>query len=275
MRVINIADLQNELASFLIKNPKIRLIQGSATISNTPGDDSMHTIDLDHQINELISKRYHMKPDLIVIAEGAHSINRTNAGIKLKPVLKPQQWCSGVVSLEGITKRTTKLMQVIDKAQNKEQSARTFGIFHFKPGKLFLNGQAYENESADDCLKRNAAELLNHIVSVEKTTSNTILPQSLTVVNKSQEIIDITPSKAERFFSGKNAITYGDAAGYGTPKGGIGLSLLTSVYSQAILDLLEQWNTDNRSQELQKFNERVSEIVDYWHKRIASDDNVL
>ncbi len=175
--------------------------------------------------------------------------------------------------MAGVWNHQDKIIQVIDTITNLTQtSIRTFGLFNVYPNELFLNGHALDGEEVDACLTRNALALLqraNHDKGIVDPGIDFL--DKVMVLRKSQGIIEITASKANKFYSGNNVIVIGDAAGHGSPKGGIGLSLVTSVYAHALLDLLAQWDSSDRTTMLQAYNKRVSEIVDYWHNKMVAD----
>ncbi|HXW52703.1 MAG TPA: FAD-dependent monooxygenase [Myxococcota bacterium] len=276
--VINLAELQYELANKLTANQKVRIIRGTGVVSSSAGDDSLHTIEIRRQTGESSgdTTNHKLRPDLIVIAEGAHSDNRSSVGIQMRKVLETQRWCSGSVSLASVKDHIfEKLLKVIDKGG--QPSVRTFGIFNARDNELFLNGVANEGEEHDACLKRNAFELIWHACTSTGYFPFSLIADRLEIIRKAQNqnIIEITPSKASRFYSGTNVIITGDAAGNGSPHGGIGLSLVTTVYAQALLDLLEAWQETDRDQALIKYNQRVSEIVDYWHARMQLDSRLV
>lgn len=266
LQVANLADLQYELANNVKNNSRVHILYGTLTVSPEK-DDNLHSVEIREILKPDVTHRF--KPDFIVISEGAHSINRTNVGIGIVPVLKKQLWCSGAVSLKNILETKDKFMHVNDIFGSGDLSIRNFGIFNVIEDELFLNAEARIEESTDDCLKRNALGL----VKPYYTGQRTLLVDDFHVTRTNPTIIEIEPSRAQIFTSGQ-LILFGDAAGYGTSKGGIGLSLVTTVYSQALLDLLAGWEK-NRFPALSRYNERASEIVDYWHSKIASHDIVI
>ncbi|OPZ23923.1 MAG: 3-(3-hydroxyphenyl)propionate hydroxylase [bacterium ADurb.BinA186] len=264
--ILNLADLQHQLATSLARHDNVFFVQGSAEFFSD-ADTEKATI----TITSSNDTTYYLKPEIIVIAEGAHSASRKQLGIKLIPKIEQQWWCSGSVSLKNIWENGPKIMQVMDQKEEHSGSIRTFGIFNLRPKELFLNGQAFSSlEDVDDCLIRNAQSLIKFRAQKGDVPKNLDL-SSLTVEKKSQGIISITPSIAEYFSSKNNVIIYGDAAGFGTPKGGIGFSMITGPYPQALLDLLSQWSdASQRKEGLEKYALRVQEIVDYWHMKTGS-----
>jgi len=271
--VVNLAELQHEIAEALVTDQRVKLIHGTSVVSETPNDDSLHTIEIFRHGEEKSSEFVRLTPDLIVIAEGAHSENRNRIGIQMKPILDTQYWCSGSVSLKPIETYSIKnnFMTVFD--QGGKTIIRTFGIFNARPSELFLNGLARSDEHLEACLKRNAVTLIAHAITRLGYFAPDLPSEKLEIVRKieGQKIIEIVPSKASRFSSGRNIITLGDASGNGSPQGGIGLSLVITFYAQALLDLLQDWQQDDRNHILDQYNNRVSEIVDYWHTKMKSD----
>jgi 2-polyprenyl-6-methoxyphenol hydroxylase-like FAD-dependent oxidoreductase len=271
LHVVNLAELQHQLSTSLVKNNKIFLINGTAAINNNT-DSNFHDIEITQNINEYDTQKYSLTPDLIIVAEGAHSASRNNLSIQFNTVLKKQFWCSGSVSLKDTRENPRQFLQVLDVIRDEKPNVRNFGIFQVRNSELFLVGTAAAHESVDQCLQRNAWELINAANQRDGLASLAIAMDKIEVIEKSQDIIEITPSKADKFYSNNNLIIFGDAAGNGTPKGGIGFSLVTGVYSQALLDLLAVWELTGRQEILETYAQRVSEIVDYWHTKIRSDE---
>jgi len=262
LHIFNIAQMQHELAQQLIQDKRVKLIHGEGRVLPTSDKNLMHEIriECENDAQPLV-----LSPDLIVIAEGAHSINREHIGIIFEQKIAPQLWCSGSVSLLNHYSNTTMFVQLADIYKDNILQ-RTVGIFNLPAQQLFLNGEVHKNESVDDCLKRNGALLIKYARhaanNAEDLPKLTVNPDEIQIIRKNEDIIVINPSKAVRAVSGNNVILTGDAAGNSTPRGGIGLSLITSVYQQALRDFL---NNNDRKTALVEYNRRVSEIVDYWH----------
>lgn len=265
LHVASLAAIQKQLARTLSQNPQVRFIQGADVVSNEPDTLGYHHVRI-----SFLDKTIGLRPDLIIVAEGAHSSTRFRVGIEMQPMLKKQLWCSGTIPLRD-WHQNEPFIELIEKQKTGTPPLRVFGIFMNQA--LFLNGQTMdEHETVENCLVRNALGLLKRVSKRDEKS----LTEHLCVddIGYSQELIHIVPSKADGFTSGKNLILFGDAAGYGTPKGGIGFSMVLTAYPQALLDMLEQWST-LREQSIGRYGMRVSAIVDYWLGRIATDDTVL
>lgn len=264
LHIAPIADIQRVLAHSLSQNPKVIFIKDSDVVSTNPDKDGFHQVRITYNRKEII-----FTPDLIIVAEGAHSKTRSSIGIEMQPMLKKQLWCSGVIPLKNWQLKDP-FVELVEKQHKNALPMRAFGIFMNQS--LFLNGQTLNaHESVKDCLVRNALGLLKRVF---KNDENLIDHLDTTSVGYSQELLHLVPSKADGFTSGKNLIFTGDANGHATPKGGIGFSLILSVYQQALLDMLEKWPQD-REGSIGRYGMRISAIIDYWLGRIATDDLVL
>ena len=153
---LNLADLQNQLAMSLAQHPKVFFVHGTSEFLKQNNE-------LKYGISIKLSNNfsYNLEPDLVVVAEGAHSEGRAQLAIDLKPRQPLELWCSGSVSLGNSCEKHPKVTQVFDATRKNQSSMRTFGIFNVIDSELFLNGQAFPEESVDDCLIRNAKILLD------------------------------------------------------------------------------------------------------------------
>ncbi len=143
-----------------------------------------------------------------------------------------------------------------------------FAVFREKSHDLFLNGTMsageFEVMSAQQCLQRSAFEILQ----LEKN----FLPIALPKEDKDIIVTDAAAGKfivdrvsAERFSMGDNVFLFGDAAGFGSPTGGLGLSLVSSVYLESLTALVDSLHSENPTGAADTYSKRVSEIIKFWH----------
>ncbi len=78
---------------------------------------------------------------------------------------------------------------------------------------------------------------------------------------------DLQPKMADRFFVHRNTVVIGDTAADGSPIGGLGISLVTSAYVDALIKLAQNLNSETitRQLALETYAKRVAEIVHYRH----------
>ncbi len=117
-----------------------------------------------------------------------------------------------------------------------------------------------------DCLQTNAIKILTH----EKDYLHVRMPlksSEIKVHVERSSKLDIVLSRAEQFYHGTNVVLTGDSAANGSPIGGLGLSLVTSVYTDAIEQLVTDIYALNKEREsaLQAYDKRLEEIAHFRH----------
>jgi 2-polyprenyl-6-methoxyphenol hydroxylase-like FAD-dependent oxidoreductase len=266
---IELTRLQFLLSARAIASENIVLLHGTGNIlvdTSTRRLNSVHIKSLSDYSDFVVNT-----PNLIIVAEGAHSRTRDEQlKISFNPTVPEalgggkEYWCSGSVSLTGI-RPDDRLFGHISLVVNPPTGLAVWGVFRPEHNDLFLNGQAPEPHrpylNAEDCLQENAFRLLRHeehFLQVSLPAS----PKLLKVSSTQTTLFELTLKKAEHFHSGYNTVLFGDAAGNGSPRGGLGWSLASTVYLDALEHLIR---TPNREEALEAYNRRLSEIVHHWH----------
>ena len=94
LQVLDLAGLQARIAKNVLANDKIVLMHGITKLADTAVFPNIQSI----TISNLSSNTdVTLTPDLIVVAEGAHSSTRESLGIKLEQLSQTQTFCSGSV----------------------------------------------------------------------------------------------------------------------------------------------------------------------------------
>lgn len=267
---IEISRLQVMLSEKAILSENIVLLHGKGEILLDESDRKLNSLRFISSVKDF-SGFVIDKPDLILVAEGAHSTSRDQ---QLKIPFYPtvldslgggkEYWCSGVVSLEGV-RPNDQLFGHMSLVVNPPAGLAVWGVFRPEYNDLFLNGQASEKEKpysdVEDCLQQNAYWILKHEDGFLKTK----LPESakqLRVVQEKSSKFELTLKMADRFYSGRNTVLLGDSAGNGSPRGGLGWNLVSTVYMDALEKLVQ---SSSRKEALKIYNQRLMEIVKHWH----------
>jgi 2-polyprenyl-6-methoxyphenol hydroxylase-like FAD-dependent oxidoreductase len=267
---IDIRELQLLLAKEAISIPDVALIHGEIELLHDDSENKARSVKVKSS-SASYGDFVVLRPKLIVIAEGTRSIARNKLNIKMirSAKLEDQHWCSGLVSLSGIWNKAD-MFGHISIVADRDNKSFSFGIFRPRSGDLFINGKIKNEhaaqESSEACLKRNAYALLTHEAShlkinIPASKENIVVPPKQAV------LLDLEPVRAERFHDGTNVVLFGDTAAGWTPIGGIGGTFALSLYPHALMTLVRHLSgsTAEREAALQVYNQRVTEIIDFWH----------
>ena len=268
---IKISDFEKVLADELQTLENVFLLQGETEVLrpvSTANMNSVKFISASAQYQNFIVPN----PQLLIVAEGSKSPSRVALGISFTPAFEarlPERWCSGVVSLAGIMK-SEDINGHITLINNDLTGQVAFGVFRPKEQDLFLNGKMTEDDSKTwdkaKCLQENAHWILKEELGRLKIT----LPSSTEAIQvqlDQSDKFDIQPKKSDRFFADQNAIVIGDTAADGSPIGGLGISLVTSAYVDALTKLVQNLSSPEMTRQLalEAYARRVDEIVHYRH----------
>lgn len=257
---VEISQLQKMLADEATKHPNVYLLNGTLKVVINPSGMNDAVITLSGDSVTIL------KPRLIIIAEGTKSQNRENIGIGFVPVNRPDEhWCSGVVSLENIVAKS-KIFGDISLVRNLQEDHGGFGVVRPQYHDFFVNSifRPSDGGKIEKCLERAARLLLinrNHQMEMNLRSDT-----PLHVVAELSSEVQIVFKKADKAFVGLNTVVLGDAHRSGSPVGGLGLSMVATVENYAITKLsLALFDESTRLDALQKYQNRLNEIADFWH----------
>jgi 2-polyprenyl-6-methoxyphenol hydroxylase-like FAD-dependent oxidoreductase len=248
----------------------VYLLQGDTLVhKGSPFNKEMSSV-------EFISATPHcenfslIEPNLIIVAEGVKSKTRESLSILFPSVKekKDEFWCTGVVDLKNVMDYG-QIPSMISVFQDIPLDSFAIGIFRNKYQDIFLNikkSEANRSKSNEECIQESAYEFLKR----EADHLDLQMPESsqkLLVNRDKSKDFKVVSSKAEHFYYGNNLVLIGDTAGNGTPMGGLGTTFAASVYIDALNKLTDDLYATalDRKASFELYNQRISEIVDFWH----------
>jgi len=250
----------------LVDKPRIIIINGK--ISEIDGLKNTFKIDVGFESIALSN------PALLIVAEGASSTTRQQMNVKMLSAagLEDEPWCSGAVHL-GELLQVPYGYQTLAVQPGAVEESVSYGALHPKDHTLFINVRGVLPEGSVDLVLQKAA---HHLLAMDPA-----LHSQLATLSYEDLRIDQS-SRPQRFTGGFRkadtsalldyvlpTILFGDAAGYATPNKGLGLTLVNSVYCAALqhfaLSFFSSTADADRIAAQVHYNERVNEIVDFWH----------
>ncbi len=254
---VEIAKLQKMLADEAIKLPNVYLIHGSMDVVVENNDANSAKL----MINE--KEIFIEKPQIIIIAEGVHSVNREKIGIKFMPVpeMVNEIWDTGAISLSG------DLAGYIGLLIDDTIGVRGFLITRPTRSDAFIYSLVSAKTplpTEELGLKTTAFELLNGAQEVLKIAMPNN-PADLQIIEGLSSHFEIIFAQAEKSYSSTNTIIIGDAHRCGSPAEGLGFSLVASVENVAVQEIAVQLFEKHNKIALDKFDDRMNEIAKFWH----------
>ena len=213
-----------------------------------------------------------LTPGLIVVAEGSRSKTRNSLGISSSQTSQTEYWCAGSISTEGLLIKPLNHISTISDRINDSFDV-SYSVFKKESEELFLCHRVPKKldnsvESLSQCLREGAKKILEKESKLLSPVAD--LSKGFLITKLINYPIVLQPSVSNSFTFGANLILIGDCAGNGSPLGGLGFSLVSSLYMQALTDLFDNFRLENRKEAFEDYEDYVSDIVNFWHESLGA-----
>ena len=264
---VKINDFEKNLSEVLSQIENIYFLSGTASIiDDNTSNSSMKTVQF--KSNDIASYPDITieKPELIVVAEGARSATREAlVGSYEISTRKSEHWFTASISLDEIQRKEAENTFTV----LEDQPDGKFIIAAWLPqlSEMLINGNITSSDGNQVDMEQYIKESAYRVLQREQEYLDIMMPFSpLNLsINRFNDFF-VTFLRAKQFSYGDNLVFIGDAAGTGSPLGGYGITFLGSVYANSLIELASELrSSSDKENALNKYCEKVSTIISYWH----------